>query len=459
MDTIAAIATPQGAHGGVGIVRISGPQARDIAARLFKSLVPGFSGIKPHRMHYGHLLAHDTNEVLDDIVLAFMPAPRSYTGEDVVELQCHGGRTILAAALESVYACGARPAEKGEFTKRAFLNGRMDLTQAEAVAEAIAAPSREGLRLARAALSGRFGALAGSIRERLLQVKLYLCLALDFSEEDIEEASPDALCAMLSPLILEIGTLLANHQRARAWREGALVVLAGLVNAGKSSLLNALLGYERAIVTDIPGTTRDYLEETLLFDGIPVRLVDTAGLRETGDIVERHGLERSRDLAQQADLVLLVHDATLPPQTEEKELIHSLTASDTRILAVRAKGDLQATDESLAAWSELGLETMTVSSTTGEGIEELVSRIRQRIQDTPLDTQGGDLAPNLRQSEALRLALRELEILRDELLQDVPYDLCDVRLEAALRHIATVTGEICPDDVLNSIFSNFCIGK
>ncbi len=459
-DTIAAIATPQGLHGGVGIVRISGPAARSIATRLFRSASPRFSGFKPHRLHHGRLVAPDNeNDVLDEILLAFMPAPHSFTGEDVVELHCHGGPMLLATVLEAVYACGARPAERGEFTKRAFLNGRLDLPQAEAVAEAIAAPSREGLRLAQAALSGRFGKLAASIRERLLEIKQQLCLALDFSEEDIEEASPEALLRMLAPLIDEIQILLANHLRARAWREGSLVVLAGLVNAGKSSLLNALLGFERAIVTAAPGTTRDYLEETLLLDGLPVRLVDTAGLRATGDIVELQGLERSRDLARQADLLVLVHDAALPPRPEELELLHSLDAVGSRVLAVRSKCDLPAAPQALEAWSALGLETVAVSSSTGQGIEELAHCIRRRLAESPPDAQAGDLAPNLRQSECLRRALIELQALRQELLQGLPYDLCDLRLEAALRHLAAVTGHICPDDVLEAVFQSFCIGK
>lgn len=440
-------------------MRCSGPQAKDIAKSLFAPSSLAFSDFIPRMLHHGHLVEHASAEaegVLDEVLVVWMPAPHSYTGEDVVEFHCHGGRAILAAVLESLYAAGCRPAEKGEFTKRAFFNGRLDLTQAEAVAEAIAAPGREGLRLAQARLSGRLGQQIDELRQRLLHAKQLLCLALDFPEDEVEEATPAALDAVIAPVLQTMQELLAGHQRARAWREGVLAVLAGQVNAGKSSLLNALLGYERAIVTPEPGTTRDYLEEPLLLDGLPVRLVDTAGLRETGDIVERQGLERSRDLASQADIVLLVHDASLPVQPEERELLASLPLD--RVLVLCNKDDLAAGAPLglLDEFRALDVEALRVSAKTGAGLEALARRLRERLAEIPV---AGELAPNLRQSRALALASEELQALRQELAAGTPYDLLDVRLEAALRHLAEITGEICPDDVLNAIFEQFCIGK
>jgi len=464
-DTIAAVATPPGS-GGVGIVRLSGPRAAQVARTLFRPAAASFRDFTPRQLHHGRLVSpahHDDPEslenedILDEVLAVLMPGPNSFTGEDVVEFHCHGGRAILAAVLETVLAQGCRLAERGEFTRRAFLNGRLDLSQAEAVAEAIAAPGREGLRLAQARLSGRLGRQIDELRARLLACKQLLCLALDFPEDDVEEASPDELDAQLAPVEQAIHGLLAGYERARAWREGVLAVLAGLVNAGKSSLLNALLGFERAIVTPEPGTTRDYLEEPLLLHGLPVRLVDTAGLRETGDIVERQGLERSRDLAAQADIVLLVHDATLPLQPQERELLSTLRPEG--VLALCNKADLLPQGAAPAAMQELrnlGVEALACSAASGAGLEELATRLQQRLAGAP---PSGELAPNLRQSRALALALEELAALRKELAQGQPYDLLDVRLEAVLRHLAGITGEICPDEVLDGIFQQFCIGK
>lgn len=458
-ETIAAIATPPGA-GGVGIIRLSGPRAAMAAREIFRPSSPDFQVFTPRYMHHGHLYLpgpHGQEVLLDEALVVQMPGPHSYTGEDVVEFHCHGGRAILAAVLEAMLDKGCRLAEKGEFTRRAFLNGRLDLSQAEAVAEAIAAPGVEGLRLAQARLTGRLGRQIDALRASLLEVKQLLCVALDFPEDEVEEASPAELDQRLIPVLESIEALLASHQRARAWRDGVLVVLAGLVNAGKSSLLNALLGFERAIVTPEPGTTRDYLEEPLLLDDLPVRLVDTAGLRATGDIVERQGHARSRDLAAQADIVLLVHDATLPLQPEERELLAGLPADG--VLAVCNKTDLLPQGTKPAALDELlilGVEALEVSAQAGAGLEELARRLRQRLAGAPPSS---DLAPNLRQSRALALAKEELKALRQELAQGMPYDLLDVRLEAALRHLFEITGEICPDEVLDAIFEQFCIGK
>lgn len=455
-DTIVAIATPPG-QGGVGIIRLSGPDAAPLATSIFRSAASSFTGFVPRHMHYGHAVSPDANEdLLDEVLAVWMPGPNSFTGENVVEFHCHGGNAILQSVLDALIQCGARPAERGEFTKRAFLNGRLDLTQAEAVAEAIAAPSREGARLAQAKMAGRLGHEVSKLRRLLMSLKQNICVSLDFPEDEIEEASPEQLEASLLPVMKGIRTLLAGHERARAWREGALAVLAGKVNAGKSSLLNALLGYERAIVTELPGTTRDYLEETLLLDGLPVRMVDTAGLRPTGDIVERQGVERSRDLATQADLVVFVHDAASPLGSEEHELL--LQHPPERVLAVLNKSDtLQGGAPPAAAiLQEKGYEWLQLSAKSGQGVEELALRLRARLGDSPPE---GDLAPNLRQSKALAAALEELEAMRNDLAAGVPYDLLDVRVEAASHHLARITGEVTADDVLNEIFDSFCIGK
>lgn len=460
-DTIAAIATPLG-QGGIGIIRISGPDAMSILTRLFRSSSAAFSGFRPRFMHHGHILAvtarsqsSDPVEVLDEVLAVFMPGPSTFTGEDVAEIHCHGGPAIVTAILEAVFACGAVPAAAGEFTKRAFLNGRMDLTQAEAVAEMIAAPVRGGARLAQAKLDGMLGKRIAALRTRLEMVRMKLCVAVDFPEEDIECLAPDEFLDDVQGVQEALASLAANYDRARCWREGALVVLAGQVNAGKSSLMNGLLGRTRAIVTDIPGTTRDFLEEQLNFNGLPVRLVDTAGLRETGDIVEQEGVRISRDLATQADLVLLVVDARHGVGHAEEELIAAVGTD--RVLVVCNKIDLADTLPIIPQ----GCMHVAVSAKQGTGLDTLVAAARGHV----LDRQGagepepGDLVPNLRQARALGQAADELDALRDDITAGMPYDILGVRLETACAILSEITGETTPDEILNKIFESFCIGK
>lgn len=453
-ETIAALATPLG-QGGIGIIRISGPDAAGVLARLFCSSSAAFRGFRPRVLHHG-TVTDVLGAALDDVLAVHMPAPHTYTGEDVAEIHCHGGPAIVTAVLEAVFACGVRPAQPGEFTKRAFLNGRMDLTQAEAVAEMIAAPVQSGVRLAQAKLDGMLGRRIAELRTQLEAVRMKLCVAVDFPEEDIECLSPDEFVQDISAVEQAIVSLLQNYDRARCWREGVLVVLAGQVNAGKSSLMNGLLGRTRAIVTEIPGTTRDFLEEQLSFDGLPVRLVDTAGLRETGDIVEQEGVRISRDLASQADLVLLVVDACHGPGLAEEELIASVGAE--RVLLVYNKTDL-ATGPVPA--EHAGCAAVSVSAKLGQGLEGLVARAREHVlaRQGAGEPQAGDLVPNLRQSRALREALSELEALHGEIALSIPYDILGVRLEAACAILTDITGETTPDDILNMIFDSFCIGK
>ncbi|WP_319582059.1 tRNA uridine-5-carboxymethylaminomethyl(34) synthesis GTPase MnmE [uncultured Pseudodesulfovibrio sp.] len=455
-DTIAAIATPPG-DGGVGIIRISGARALEIARKLFRPVNPAFTDFLPYRLHYGHII-DETGADLDDVLCAFMPGPRSYTGEALVEINCHGGRAVLGAVLQEALNHGARLAERGEFTYRAFMNGRMDLSQAEAVAEMIHAPTKAAMHLAQVKLSGLLGNKIAELRARLEELRAQLAVAVDFPDEELECLSPEELIDTVEALRGEIAGLLKAVDRTRAWREGALAVLAGRVNAGKSSLMNALLGRNRAIVTDQPGTTRDYLEETLNLDGLSIRLADTAGIRATDDLVEAAGLTMGRELMDRADLVLILMDGSAP--VDDEILDAARRTGPEKGLAVLNKADLDTFDETnSASLTDLGFETVTVSAKTGKGLDILSSRIRERILKGAGQPDPDELAPNARQAAVLTEADRELAGLNADAGAGIPYDLLSVRLETACDVLSGITGEIASNDVLNSIFDSFCIGK
>ena len=461
-DTIAAVATAPGA-GGVGIIRISGPKAHDILLSMFRPSSASFRDFVPRMLHHGRLLDAQSREA-DDALVVFFKGPHSFTGEDCAEIQGHGGPAVLAALLDSVLFRGARMAERGEFTRRAFLNGRMDLSQAEAVAELIAAPSREGVYLASAKLDGLLGRRVEALRERLEYLRQRVCLAIDFPDEEGECLPPQEFSAITEEVASGIRSLISGYERARCWREGALVVLAGQVNAGKSSLMNAFLGRKRAIVTEKPGTTRDYLEEQTSLAGLPVRLVDTAGLREhSDDSIELEGMRRGKELAESARCVLMVLDGAraglsdeelLKPFAEEARLIDEFGAE--RCIAVWNKADLRPLPQGMDHFGKARL--IPVCARSGEGIEELSEAVRRLCLqgDTPEE---GDIAPNLRQTEQLRKALQALEKLHEAIVLDVPPDLCSIHLETACAHLSDITGLNSTEETLNAIFSSFCIGK
>lgn len=454
-DTIAAIATAPG-QGAIGIVRLSGPGCRAVLGAVFRSSAPGFSDFRPRFLHHGTLLDR-LGQPLDDILATFLPGPRTFTGEDMAELHCHGSQAVLAEALAACCANGATHAQPGEFSRRAFVAGRMDLSQAEAVAELVSAGSSEAARQAREKLDGALGRLVRGLRARLLELRAQLCVAVDFPEDEVECLPRAVLDVSAVEVLAEIEALCASFERGRLTREGALVVLAGAVNAGKSSLLNALLGRERAIVSDEPGTTRDYLEESVLLDGMTARVVDTAGLRETSDRVELMGVARSRELLLDADLVLLVVDGTKPLGGAERLLCAELPAH--RLLGCVNKADLPlARHDPQETLRELGVEALPVSAREALGLDALARHCRQRLL-AGLAPSDGRPAPNLRQLGCLRRAAAELTELRAALASGLPPDLLCSHLDAAAAALSDVTGEITPDEVLERVFASFCIGK
>lgn len=457
-DTIAAIATAPGA-GAVGIVRVSGPGALALAAALFRPAHAGFSKFIPHHLHHGSLV-DAAGTVLDDALVAVMPGPASFTGEDCAELHCHGGPAILRAVLDELLRQGARLARPGEFSYRAFKNGKLDLAQAEAIAEAIAAPTRAAAHLAQLKLSGALSARIRALRERLEGLRAQLCLAVDFPDEDVECLPPAALRAEAEAVAGELAALLAGVERAKAWREGFVVALAGRVNAGKSSLMNALVGRARALVSSTPGTTRDYIEEPLDLDGLLVRLVDTAGLRGEGeggcvDRVEAAGQNLARGFMAEAEAVLYVLDASRPLDDAERQTLAGLDPART-ILALN-KCDLP---EAPALADDLGpLESLRVCAKNGHGVDTLCARLRERLLAGAGEPDPDAAAPNARQAANIRRAREELLALAEDTARGLPYDILGSRLDAACRELAEITGEIAPDDVLSAIFSKFCIGK
>jgi len=455
--TIAAVATPAG-HGGVGIIRVSGSLAREIVCAHFVSSRPGFRALRPYRLHHGHFLDQHGNN-LDEVLVSFMPAPGSYTGEDVVEINCHGSPMVLQRVLEVLLVHDhLAPANPGEFTQRAFLNGRMDLTQAEAVEEIIAADSPSACLQAQDKLSGALRAVVTKLKTDLETLRAQLCLAMDFPDEDIECLAPHDFRQSVTRIQTHIQHLISNREQNRIWNHGALCVLAGAVNAGKSSLLNLLLGRQRAIVSPEPGTTRDYLEERIFLQGLAVRLVDTAGLRGTDHQVEQEGLEFARTFRDQADLILLVVDNAIacPASMEQIQANFSLR----KTLVAANKCDLPPDPHQPATdLANFGFEVIPISAKTGEGVDQLTNRIRARLTSHAPEPRPGTLNPNLRQSQALRRAQQELHGLQQDIALSVPYDLLSVRLEAACTALAEITGEITTEDVLNDIFSSFCIGK
>ena len=452
-DTIAAISTPMGV-GAVGIIRLSGPQSLGIIKKMFQGK---HKELKPYRLSHGWIINRN-GMPLDEVLVSFMPGPGSYTGEDVVEINCHGNPAIMEAVLEAAMALGARQAQPGEFTKRSFLNGKMDLTQAEAVLEMINAPTEAGVFLARNKLKGRLAIKIESLGSKLQKLKEQLCLAVDFPEEEMECLSTQEFAENVQECQREIIGLITDFEQGRIWTDGVLVVLTGKVNAGKSSLMNAIIGRERAIVTEIPGTTRDYLEEAVNLQGLPVRLVDTAGLREAGDEVELKGMEKGKEFIRSADIIVLVMDSTVEPSPHDLEILS--TIEPEKLFIALNKWDLVSSPPD---WTmELGQKhpfTFRISAKHGAGLEDLINRIRQSALANTSTKPEESLIPNLRQKSCLEKASLELmELIRDARAQ-IPYDLLSARLDFACSELDQITGRITPDEVLNSIFDNFCIGK
>ena len=466
-DTIAAVATPLGS-GGLGVVRLSGPKAFAIASGLFHGSSP-LDQCPSHTLHHGTIT--EGSEILDDGVAGLFRAPRSYTGEDVVEFSCHGGAHILRRVLESCLRAGARMADPGEFTRRAFLNGKIDLIQAEAVGDLIAARSDAQRRLALNALRGDLSQKIQPFRDRILDLLAHLEAHLDFVEDEVPNLSRADIRKRLELLITDLTAFLAEAGPGRLWREGIKIAIVGRPNAGKSSLFNALLKENRAIVADVPGTTRDTLEESVLWEGISVTLVDTAGLRETADTVEREGADRARRVLAEADVVFLVGDAGQGPLAEDRAAAQAVRARP--VILVLNKMDLlfstrethgqdaRATQFKTLWEKELGLlnvPAVFVSALTSDGLDAL-RREALRLAGGGQEPLEPGIIFNARQEQRVRESVNALNQAEEAAKAGAPEEILAMDIRLALAGLNAVTGQGAPEEVLDAIFSRFCVGK
>ncbi len=450
-EPIAAIATPIG-EGGIAVIRISGRDSIGLVQRCWhgKDLTKQDS----HTAHFGRIIDTDQN-IVDEVLLTLFRAPKSYTGEETVEISCHGGVLVTQAVLETVLKAGARAAQPGEFTMRAFLNGKLELSQAEAVADLIHARSVKAVDAAQQQLEGRLGSHVKEFRQQIIDATAMIELELDFIEEDVEFANKEQLQGLLEDVVAEIDRLLDTYESGRLVKDGVNTVLVGRPNAGKSTLLNTLLGKERAIVSEIAGTTRDTIDVEWNYGGLLFRLVDTAGLRETADVIEAEGVKRSQAAFEQADLVVYLKDLSHPfDETERKEIgAFRQKAGDTPFILIGTKSDVEIDTD----WrSEFDLK---ISAKEGEKVDELRKLLKDRALDKVHYDAGSLLVTSSRHRDALEKTKKHVQAALDGLAQNMTGDFLSIDLRAALNELGTITGEITNEDLLDSIFSRFCIGK
>ena len=460
-DTIAAVSTPPG-EGGIGIVRLSGKEAISIADRIFVSPAGKLpSGVRSHSVIYGFIKDPDTSEKIDEVIVTVMRAPRTYTREDVVEINCHGGMLPLRRILGSVISQGSRPAEPGEFTRRAFLNGRVDLSQAEAVIDVIKARTEQAERMAIQQLEGRLSAEITALRDCVTESCALVETYIDFPEEEVELPDSASFISSMQDILDRLSALSRSFEEGRLFREGAAMAIVGKPNVGKSSLLNTLLKKDRAIVTDLPGTTRDIIEEGLNIDGIPVRIMDTAGIREAHDLVEAEGIRRSLAAIEGADIILAVYDASRVLDRADRQIIGKVNNKKTISVINKwdiSNGDFDAEDNGLNIYP-----TVKISALRGEGIDVLKDTIVAALlsnkampgQDSAADL----LITNVRHKQLVDGAFASLWQARGTFEKGEPLEVTALFLREALNSLGEIIGVVTTDDILNKIFSEFCIGK
>jgi tRNA modification GTPase len=456
-DTIAAIATPYG-ESGIGIVRISGPEAKRIAEEMFRPR-SGPNALISHQIRYGEIVDPESGRVIDEVLLTFMAAPKTYTREDVAEINCHGGFEVLQQVLEAVLRGGAREALPGEFTKRAFLSGRIDLAQAEAVLDIIQAKTDEGLRLAEEQLRGKLSREIAGIREEVLRLLAAIEAYIDFPEENIAPPSTEGAVEMLHRTRARVGELIQASDEGEIYREGVKVAIVGKANVGKSSLLNQFLERERAIVTTLPGTTTDVIEESVNLSGVLIKLMDMAGLQDPRNEVEREGVRLAREKIAEAHLILLMVDRSRPLDDEDRRIFREVQGK--RVLLVLNKIDLPPRIDVAKIKQEAGIkDPHLISALRGDGIEELKKGMVGAIVRGTTKRGGGELIPvNLRHKRVLERAKGALGEALEGRKREIPWDLTAIEIRQILDILGEIVGETTPEEVLEMIFARFCIGK
>lgn len=455
-DTIAAIATAMN-HSGIGIVRVSGGQAIAIAEQIFHSKKAGkrLSDAPSHTVHYGTI--QDGDEVLDEVLIVLMRGPHSYTAEDTVEIDCHGGVLVMKKILETVIKYGARPAEPGEFTKRAFLNGRIDLSQAEAVMDVIQAKNEYARKSSVSQLKGSVSRRIRKLREEILYQLAYIESALDDPEHISLDGYEDTLLELLKPIEKEMEKLIASADDGKIVSEGVKTVILGKPNSGKSSLMNVLLGEERAIVTDIAGTTRDTLEEQICLHGITLNIIDTAGIRETEDVVEQIGVSRAKLAADEADLIIYVVDGSCPLDQNDAMIIELIRDRKAVVLLNKTDLSLVVTEEELR--QKTGHPVVGVSAKEETGIDDLEKIIEKMFYHGTIDFNDEVLITNVRHKTALEDALASVKMVMQSIKDGMPEDFLTIDLMDAYKQLGLIIGESVEDDLINEIFGKFCMGK
>ncbi|WP_408955305.1 tRNA uridine-5-carboxymethylaminomethyl(34) synthesis GTPase MnmE [Natroniella sp. ANB-PHB2] len=457
-DTIAAISTAVG-EGGIGIVRISGPEAIEIVEEVFKSKKDkSLLEADSYTAHYGKIVDPRSQQVVDEVITLVMKAPKTYTTEDIVEIDCHGGSIVVQKILDVVLHMGARLADPGEFTKRAFLNGRIDLAQAEAIIDLIRSQTEVGLEVAIDQLEGGLSKKVNQIREDIISLLAHLEATIDFPEDEIEDFNPEQLADRIDGAVKKTNELLETSQRGKILREGLEVAIIGKANVGKSSLLNALLRENRAIVTEVPGTTRDVIEEVINIDGIPLKIIDTAGIRKTEDKVERIGIEKSEKFLKRADLILLVLDISQEITTEDRELMELIKSKQTVVVAnkfdLNNNLDLEAIEEFLPT-----APIVKTSAIENEGVNKLENVISDLIFSGDVRATNQTLITNMRHKNALDRTHQRLLDVRETFEKRLPNDFITIDLRAALEAIGEITGDTIGEDIIDQIFADFCLGK
>lgn len=457
-DTIATLSTPPG-EGGIGVIRISGSKAVEIAERIFRKKKGSLAGALGFTVHYGHVVSFPDGVVIDEGLALVFRQPHSYTAEDVVEVHCHGGFLVVQRVLENILGAGARLAEPGEFTKRAFLNGRLDLVQAEAIMDIIRAKTDKAQDVALAQLEGGLSAKIGAMRQEIFQLIAEIEASIDFSEHEVPDVDEHYMIELIQQWQDLIEETLANAQKGKIFRDGLKTVILGRPNVGKSSLLNALVREERVIVSQIPGTTRDVIEEYINVKGIPVKIMDTAGIRDTSDEIEQIGVKRSRGVAEEADLLIAVFDGSDSLTEDDITVLNILR--DSGVSSIKIINKIDKTQGTIVSeMQELGIDEndiVYISAVEKKGIDSLEEKIFELAIGTEPDKEA--LVSNLRHRDLLKKAEEQLAAALQTSIAGFPQDLVVIDIRGAFSTLGEITGETASEDVLDEIFARFCIGK